>query len=48
MPQDLFAHIRYPSLLVNAQARVYTAYHMQNTQTFFNHEDLWNIAAEHS
>ena len=46
MPQDLFAHIRYPSLLVNAQARVYTAYHMQNTQTFFNHEDLWNIAAE--
>ncbi|HXF39794.1 MAG TPA: UPF0182 family protein [Blastocatellia bacterium] len=46
MPEDLLAHIRYPSLLVNAQARVFTLYHMQNTQTFYNHEDLWAIAAE--
>src|ERR1041384_4141729 len=46
MPPDLLAHVRYPSLLVNAQARVYTLYHMQNTQTFYNHEDLWAIAAE--
>jgi uncharacterized membrane protein (UPF0182 family) len=30
---------------VNTQARVYTLYHMQNTQTFYNHEDLWAIAA---
>jgi uncharacterized membrane protein (UPF0182 family) len=45
MPQDLLAHVRYPSLLVNAQARVFTLYHMQNTQTFYNHEDLWAIAA---
>ncbi|HXG94256.1 MAG TPA: UPF0182 family protein [Blastocatellia bacterium] len=44
MPEDLFAHIRYPSLLVNVQANVYTLYHMQNTQTFYNHEDLWAIA----
>jgi hypothetical protein len=46
MPDDLFAHIRYPNLLVNAQARVFTLYHMQNTQTFYNHEDLWAIPAE--
>ena len=45
MSQDLLAHVRYPSLLVNAQARVFTLYHMQNTQTFYNHEDLWAIAA---
>jgi uncharacterized membrane protein (UPF0182 family) len=45
MPQDLLAHVRYPSLLVSAQARVFTLYHMQNTQTFYNHEDLWAIAA---
>ena len=45
MPRDLLAHARYPSLLVNAQARVFTLYHMQNTQTFYNHEDLWAIAA---
>ncbi len=45
MSEDLLAHVRYPSLLVNTQARVYTLYHMQNTQTFYNHEDLWAIAA---
>jgi uncharacterized membrane protein (UPF0182 family) len=45
MPEDLLAHIRYSSLLVNAQARVYTLYHMQNTQTFYNHEDQWALAA---
>jgi uncharacterized membrane protein (UPF0182 family) len=45
MPEDLLAHIRYSSLLVNTQARVYALYHMQNTQTFYNHEDLWAIAA---
>jgi uncharacterized protein len=45
MPEDLREHVRYPSLLVNLQARVYTLYHMQNPQTFYNHEDLWAIAA---
>jgi uncharacterized membrane protein (UPF0182 family) len=45
MPEDLLAHVRYSSLMVNTQARVYTLYHMQNTQTFYNHEDLWAIAA---
>lgn len=44
MPDDLMAHVRYSILLVNAQSRVYTLYHMQNTQTFYNHEDLWAIA----
>jgi uncharacterized membrane protein (UPF0182 family) len=44
MPDDLLAHVRYPSLLVSAQAQAYTLYHMQNPQTFYNHEDLWAIA----
>ncbi len=48
MPGDLLAHVRYSSLLMNTQARVYTLYHMQNTQTFYNHEDLWAIAAGES
>ncbi|HEY3134851.1 MAG TPA: UPF0182 family protein, partial [Blastocatellia bacterium] len=48
LPEDLAAHVRYPSLLVDAQARVFTLYHMQNTQTFYNHEDLWAIATEQS
>jgi uncharacterized membrane protein (UPF0182 family) len=45
MPDDLRAHVRYPSVLLGLQARVYTLYHMQNTQTFYNHEDVWAIAA---
>ncbi|HJQ22422.1 MAG TPA: UPF0182 family protein [Blastocatellia bacterium] len=45
MPDDLRAHVRYPSLLVNAQAQAYLLYHMTNPQTFYNHEDLWAIAA---
>src|SRR5262249_37087550 len=46
LPEDLTAHVRYPSLLVETQARVYALYHMQNTQTFYNHEDLWAVALE--
>jgi uncharacterized membrane protein (UPF0182 family) len=45
MPEDLRAHVRYPSSLVNIQAQAYLLYHMTNPQTFYNHEDLWAIAA---
>ncbi len=45
MPEDLREHIRYPTTLVNTQARAYLLYHIQNPQTFYNHEDLWAIAA---
>src|SRR5436853_2210816 len=45
MPEDLRAHIRYPSLMVKAQAEAYLLYHMTNPQTFYNHEDMWAIAA---
>jgi uncharacterized membrane protein (UPF0182 family) len=48
MPPDLREHVRYPSLLLTVQADVYRAYHMQNTQTFYNHEDLWAIATGES
>jgi uncharacterized membrane protein (UPF0182 family) len=45
MPEDLREHIRYPNLFVNTQARAYMLYHIQNPQTFYNHEDLWALAA---
>ncbi|HVG18362.1 MAG TPA: UPF0182 family protein, partial [Blastocatellia bacterium] len=45
MPADLREHVRYPSLMVNAQSRTYLLYHILNPQTFYNHEDLWAIAA---
>ena len=45
MPEDLRAHIRYPDLLVEAQANAYTLYHIQNPQTFYNREDMWAVAS---
>ena len=44
MPEDLIAHIRYPTLLMDIQSQAYTVYHVQNPQTFYNHEDQWAIA----
>jgi uncharacterized membrane protein (UPF0182 family) len=44
MPADLREHVRYPSLLVEAQAQTYELYHMRSAQTFYNREDLWQIA----
>ncbi|MEW6096943.1 MAG: UPF0182 family protein [bacterium] len=43
MPQDLRAHIRYPVDMFMVQAIMYCAYHMQDTQVFYNKEDLWAI-----
>ena len=43
MPADLRSHIRYPPGLLNIQARMYSTYHMQDTQVFYNKEDLWSI-----
>ena len=45
MPEDLLDHIRYPDLLVEAQAVAYTLYHITNPQTFYNREDMWAIAS---
>ena len=46
MPEDLREHIRYPTTLVNTQARAYLLYHIQNPQTFYNHEDLCHCDSE--
>ncbi|MCZ6549774.1 MAG: UPF0182 family protein [Deltaproteobacteria bacterium] len=43
MPEDLRVHIRYPQDLFNIQARIYTTYHMQDPQVFYNKEDLLSI-----
>ncbi|PWB80352.1 MAG: UPF0182 family protein, partial [Candidatus Methylomirabilota bacterium] len=46
MPDDLKAHLRYPQGMFNVQARLYSTYHMQDPQVFYNKEDLWSIPAE--
>lgn len=43
MPPDLLGHIRYPQDLFKVQARMYSTYHMQDPQVFYNKEDLLSI-----
>jgi len=43
MPADLRAHIRYPEDIFSVQAYIYSVYHMNNPQIFYNKEDLWEI-----
>ena len=39
-------HIRYPVNLFEIQAEVYSVYHMDNVETFYNREDVWEIPQE--
>jgi len=44
MPPDLRAHARYPEILFRIQAEVYRNYHMLDPQSFYNKEDVWDLA----
>src|SRR5436309_10377110 len=46
MPEGLRAHVRYPELLLEMQAKVYALYHMTNPEVFYNREDLWTVPNE--
>jgi uncharacterized membrane protein (UPF0182 family) len=46
MPADLRAHVRYPETLIRVQGEVYGLYHTQNAKTFFQREDIWNVAQQ--
>jgi len=46
MPDFLHAHVRYPELLFRAQAAIYSTYHVENEQVFYNREDVWTIAQQ--
>jgi uncharacterized protein len=43
MAPDLLGHIRYPPGFLSIQARMYSTYHMEDAQVFYNKEDLWSI-----
>ncbi|MCG2686945.1 UPF0182 family protein [Candidatus Parcubacteria bacterium] len=43
MDEDLRAHIRYPEDLFIYQTTLYTVYHMDEAQIFYNKEDQWQI-----
>lgn len=44
MPSDLRAHARYPELMFRTQAEIYRTFHMLDPESFYNREDLWDIA----
>ena len=46
MPETLRSHIRYPEVLFQAQATMYSTYHVTNEQVYYNKEDLWTIAQQ--
>ena len=46
MPSDLKSHIRYPRDLFKIQVDTYTKYHMEDSQVFYNQEDLWHVPDE--
>jgi len=46
MPSDLRAHVRYPETLIKVQGDVFGLYHTQNTNAFFQREDLWSLAQQ--
>lgn len=48
MPEEIAAHLRYPSDLFLTQAEVYKTYHMLDPKVFYNKEDQWALPGEGS
>jgi uncharacterized protein len=46
MPEALQKHIRYPNMLFSIQASIYTKYHMNDVEVFYQSEDKWDISKE--
>jgi uncharacterized protein len=45
MPADLRLHLRYPEDIFKIQTAVYSTWHMDQPQVFYNKEDQWSVAA---
>lgn len=43
MPKSLASHLRYPEDIFSLQTAIYTTYHMDSPQIFYNKEDQWEI-----
>ncbi|MCB1167878.1 MAG: UPF0182 family protein, partial [Leptospiraceae bacterium] len=46
IPEFLKPHLRYPEAIFLLQASVYTDYHMDDSQVFYNREDRWQMPDE--
>ena len=45
IPPSLAAHLRYPEDIFSLQTAMYSIYHMDDPQVFYNKEDQWEIPA---
>ncbi|MDX2030631.1 MAG: UPF0182 family protein [Blastocatellia bacterium] len=45
MPADLRAHLRYPEDIFRLQAEIYSIWHMNQPQAFYNKEDQWTVVS---
>ncbi|MBI4097233.1 MAG: UPF0182 family protein [Candidatus Levybacteria bacterium] len=45
IPKSLISHLRYPEDIFTMQTAIYTTYHMDDPQIFYNKEDQWEIPA---
>lgn len=43
MSPELWAHMRYPEDFFEVQTDVYRTYHMTDTNTYYNREDVWEV-----
>ncbi|USN53848.1 MAG: UPF0182 family protein [Candidatus Nomurabacteria bacterium] len=43
MPDDLRSHIRFPEDMFQYLTNIYSIYHMEDAQIFYNREDQWSI-----
>ncbi|HXM55297.1 MAG TPA: UPF0182 family protein [Candidatus Dormibacteraeota bacterium] len=46
MPAALQSHLRVPTRLFQVQAMVYSSYHITDPSTFYNREDVWQVALD--
>ncbi|OGD94875.1 hypothetical protein A3A48_00900 [Candidatus Curtissbacteria bacterium RIFCSPLOWO2_01_FULL_37_9] len=45
LPKSLIPHLRYPEDIFTLQTAIYSTYHMDDPQIFYNKEDQWEIPA---
>ena len=43
MSKELWSHMRYPEDFFEVQTDVYRTYHMSDTNTYYNREDVWEV-----
>ncbi|MEX2583493.1 MAG: UPF0182 family protein [Gemmatimonadota bacterium] len=46
MPESLLEHMRFPVQLMNLQAQVLGAYHLEDPRAFYSQQDVWSVPLE--